>query len=302
MKVAVLSKLQAILAQILKPSRLAKVGQRGNFINGVVMAPTVSGESGSSRVWGTLQSFGEDIADGAIMGDFSDNSSPTKTVSQIGVGLIPVVGQIADGRDTIAAAKKVMEGKPGSWLDLGLAVIGWLPGIGDWIKGAGKTTTILRREGEEVAETVLKRASRGDNFYKPIIEGDYSLPKGEGFTDKFGNVTYSLNGSAKDRALVYHHEMVHSFLSPKFEYLKNFRADLRMDLYQRSSFLRYIEEALAETYAQVRVNGAGAAFEGLRFPITNGYVELKDVVSEAAIGSVVVGGATYGVYVSSNEE
>ena len=75
-----------------------------------------------------------------------------------------------------------------------------------------------------------------------------------------------------------------------------------MDLYQRSSLMRYLEEALAETYAQVRVNGASAAFDGVRFPVTNGYVELRDVLTEAAIGTVLVGGATYGVYLAANED
>ena len=266
------------------------------------MAPTVSGESGSTRFWGTLQDFGGDVIDGAVRGDFSENSSATKTVSQIGVGLIPIAGQIADGRDTIAAAKNVVDGKEGSWMNLGLALIGWIPGLGDWAKGLGKGTQVVQRGGKEAIEASLEQGVKRSKFYEPIIEGDYSLPKGEGFTDKYGNVTYSLNGSANDRALVYHHEMVHSFLSPKYDFLKNVRADVRMDLYQRSSLMRYLEEALAETYAQVRVNGAHAAFDGVRFPVTNGYVELKDVLTEAAIGTVLVGGASYGVYLAANED
>lgn len=265
------------------------------------MAPIVSGESGSSRVWGVLQEMGSDIVDGAVKGDFSENSSATKTVSQIGVGLIPIAGQIADGRDTVAAVKHVIDGKEGAWRDLGLAILGWIPGLGDWAKGAGKGAKAVGRSGKEAVETTLEQAAKQDSFYKPMVQGDYSLPKGEGFTDKYGNVTYSLNGSATDQALVYQHEMVHSFLSPKLEYLREFRADLRMDLYQRSSLMRYLEEALAETYAQVRVNGIDAAFDGMRFPITNGYVELKDVLSEAAIGSLVVGGITYGVYLAADE-
>lgn len=124
--------------------------------------------------------------------------------------------------------------------------------------------------------------------YRPQVKGDPTLPAGEGWTTKFGDITYSTAGSATDRGLVLHHEKVHSLLSPKLMPLRELRADLGMAGYQRSSFLRYLEEAMAESYAQLRVNGIKGLPAGLRFPIANGYVTLRAVLTEAAVGATVM--------------
>jgi len=109
-------------------------------------------------------------------------------------------------------------------------------------------------------------------------------------------VRYSTKGSAADQALARYHESVHSVLSPKLMRFRQFRANLGMAAYERSAFLRYLEEALAESYAQLRVNGIQGLPTGIRFPIANGYVTLSAVLAEAAIGTVVIGGITYYVY------
>jgi hypothetical protein len=131
---------------------------------------------------------------------------------------------------------------------------------------------------------------------EPTITGDSSLPPGAGETDKFGNITYSTAGTAEEQALALNHEKVHAFLSPKLKLFRNFRAEYSMSAYQRSAFLRYVEEALAESYAQLKVNGVKGLPSGITFPIRNGYVTLSAVVKEGAIGTVTVGGVTY--YVS----
>jgi hypothetical protein len=62
--------------------------------------------------------------------------------------------------------------------------------------------------------------------------------------------------------------------------------------------LRYLEEALAETYALVRTEGMGSVVEGLKFPVQNGYVTVVSMTREATgilIGTIVVGGTTYRV-------
>lgn len=66
--------------------------------------------------------------------------------------------------------------------------------------------------------------------------------------------------------------------------------------------MRYLEEALAESYAQYKVHGITKLPSGITFPVREGYVALRDVVTEAAIGTVAVGGITYGVYVYASEE
>jgi hypothetical protein len=138
------------------------------------------------------------------------------------------------------------------------------------------------------------------------LTGDPALPAGEGYTTPFGDITYSTQGSATEIALVRNHEMVHSFLSPKLSVLRGFRAELGMAAYERSSLMKYLEEALAETYAQVRVRGLRGLPTGIRFPIQHGYVTLSSVLKEAAIGTaigaVAVGGEIYVVTVVTDDD
>jgi hypothetical protein len=119
--------------------------------------------------------------------------------------------------------------------------------------------------------------------YRPTITADPALPPGEGSTNLWGDVEYSSAGAQADVDLVRHHEMVHSFLSPKLQFLRTFRARMGVKGYANSDLLKYIEEALAESYAQLRVNGIKGLPTGIRFPIANGYVTLRGVLMEAAI-------------------
>ena len=138
--------------------------------------------------------------------------------------------------------------------------------------------------------------------YSPTVTMDGSLPAGEGWTDKYGNITVSPHGSAKDVALTTAHESVHSFLSPRaLNGLREIRADASMATYQKSALCKYVEEALAESYAQVKVNGLRGLPDGLSFPIRNGYVSLGRVAAEGAIGTVTYAGVLYVVHVKVNQ-
>lgn len=81
--------------------------------------------------------------------------------------------------------------------------------------------------------------------------------------------------AAAIRLKVLLHEKVHQFLVPKMYILREYRAGNRAGCYVRSSLWRYIEEALAETIAQLGVVGFRKMFVGMRFPVKNGYVFLK---------------------------
>lgn len=161
-------------------------------------------------------------------------------------------------------------------------------------------------------EAALARAEGQLQFkvrrYEPTITADASLPAGEGATDKYGNVTFSPLGSKQDIALAKAHESVHALLSPKtLNGLREVRASVRMAAYQKSSALRYIEEAAAEAYAQCKVKGLSweNLKSGLQFPVEEGYVVLRSgfnkvsekhergVYREVALGVVTVAGAAY---------
>ncbi len=110
--------------------------------------------------------------------------------------------------------------------------------------------------------------------YRPSTTGSASIARGAGETSAWGDVVYSLKGTENDRALVQMHERIHQILTPKLYLLRNFRVQSRTNSYFRSSLSRYLEEALAETVAQIGVSGLSNALEGVRFPVFEGYVSL----------------------------
>jgi len=110
--------------------------------------------------------------------------------------------------------------------------------------------------------------------YKPKVIADPTESAGFGFTDWWGDIFMSTEGSATDRALVLLHEKVHQFFVPKLRLFREYRVGNRAASYVRSSLYRYFEEMLAETIAQVGVNGFKQVFVGVRFPVKNGYVFL----------------------------
>jgi hypothetical protein len=124
--------------------------------------------------------FWESVKEGAWDGDFSDNDSWTKTITQVLVGFVPYAGQVADARDTIKAAKDVWAGKDGAWTSLGLAGIGWIPGLGDAIKGGVRVSRkgvkaaveIGGKTADEIA-AALRSARRVEGSVKkfPIPDG-----------------------------------------------------------------------------------------------------------------------------------
>lgn len=98
------------------------------------------------------------FVEGAVLGNFSDNHSWSATGGQVAVGLIPVVGQIADARDTIASVGQVLRGEDGGWLNLGASIVGWVPGIGDAAKAAIRGGGNLAEAGVDVGKTVARNA------------------------------------------------------------------------------------------------------------------------------------------------
>lgn len=132
--------------------------------------------------------------------------------------------------------------------------------------------------------------AKGRLWSKPGIESDPDLPAGWGSTSAFGEVRISPHGPDTEQALVRAHELVHRFLRPRFGVLRTFRARLNMSGYLRSALLQYLEEAIAETVAQLKVIGINGLLVGIKYPIANGYMVISDLVCEgAAIGTIAAG-------------
>ena len=99
--------------------------------------------------------FLESLALGAAMGDFADDTGVGGTVGQIGVGLIPIAGQIADARDTAANFVNVWN-NPSSgdaWIGLAMSGVAWVPGAGDAVKAAYKGGKQVAKSGRHVIGT-----------------------------------------------------------------------------------------------------------------------------------------------------
>jgi hypothetical protein len=75
-------------------------------------------------------------------------------------------------------------------------------------------------------------------------------------------------------------------------------------LLEPTTMLRYLEEALAESYAQLRVNGIKGLPAGIRLPVASGAYNLtiSGILREAAVaggiylGTITVGGIVMHVY------
>ncbi|GAA1823475.1 hypothetical protein [Agromyces salentinus] len=168
----------------------------------------------------------------------------------------------------------------------------------------GVATDAAASADSTAANAAGDAASAGERarFHKPSVTGDSAKRAGTGGTGKFGDYWYSTQGTAAEQNLAKFHEQVHSILSPKLMALRNFRANVGLTLYQKSYLMRGIEEALAETVAQLRVNGIKGIPTGIMFPIKNGYLKVSTVAqaaqlgAEIVVGTVLVAGYSYTVY------
>lgn len=111
----------------------------------------------------------------AWVGDFSRQDNGWAGIgAQTGVGLVPIVGQLADLRDTIANVMEVWH-NPGvgdSWAGLGTAAVAWVPGFGDAAKG-------LMRGGRKLAGEATQRAAKSATEFSihPRVLGQLESPR-----------------------------------------------------------------------------------------------------------------------------
>lgn len=111
------------------------------------------------------EQMGVGILSEVALGDFHEGQSTwTGTLTNVVVGVIPIAGQVADARDTAAAVKKVWS-QPTSgwaWAGLGMAIIGWIPLLGDAAKGG---TKVVRKAATKV-ETKSAASGLGEQLIR----------------------------------------------------------------------------------------------------------------------------------------
>jgi len=173
------------------------------------------------------------------------------------------------------------------------------------------TAVMLRRSAKQViakgtpkVNPGLKQADGTPWVEAPPANMKTTYPKnlapGKGWTDWYGKIRLSPFGTVEQAQLAYYHELFHSFLRPKFGPLRQLRAGFAASAYNRSKLLAYIEEAMAETYAQLKVYGfkAGSFKAGVTFPVAQEYVTVAELAVEGqAVGSIAAAGTLFTVYV-----
>lgn len=137
----------------------------------------------------------------------------------------------------------------------------------------------------------------------PTTTSEPTLPNNAlGSTDPYGNIKISLQQSVASAKETLLHELVHRFFSPRFALLRRFRAQLNIDAYARSWLMRYLEETLAEGFAQLKANGVLSSFKAIYFPIAEGYVTLSQVINEGnVIGTLTLAGQRIYVIISTGK-
>lgn len=162
---------------------------------------------------------------------------------------------------------------------------------------------LLKKSANTVISRGRPQIRRMPNVGPPTPRGikitrPFRLPSGAlGETDFFGNIQVSRSQPIIEQRITLYHEWVHSVLSPRFGPLRQMRAQLRASAYTRSYLFMYIEEAMAESYAQLRVYGLQNILVGIRFPIQGGYITISQIASEGiAIGNITIGGLRFTVY------
>jgi hypothetical protein len=166
---------------------------------------------------------------------------------------------------------------------------------------------IMRTPGKAVGARGVPKARPRVELPPPPPAGNQlrvarppSLPlRSSGGTDAYGSIQIARNQVLSEQRLALYHELVHRYFSPRTGPRRRLRAKLAITAYERSAFLRYLEEGLAEGYAQLRVNGLGSAAQQWRFPLDNGYVTVSQLLTEGqAIGSLILGTQTFQVSIS----
>lgn len=100
---------------------------------------------------------------GALQGEFNEDPSVRSIFIDMGLNLIPLVGQAMDARDIIACLDKLVRQKRHQeimvWVTLVLTAIGCVPGAGDVTKAIGKA---IIKGADDITITLLKKLDAED--------------------------------------------------------------------------------------------------------------------------------------------
>lgn len=264
--------------------------EAGTVVLALLRPESVATIGGTLIVWAGSHAFG--------LGEVVD-------VLLLGVGFIGFGFSVFEGASEFAA---FVEGACSARSDYELQASAQHFARAVTILGISAVQTLLLRGRSQAAiargrPTVQPRmniaeppvASNALNVQRPPVLADGVL----GQTDAYGAIEVARNQPITEQRLTLMHELVHRYFSPRTGPLRKLRAEANLSLYTRSAWLRYLEEALAEGYGQLKVHGVMHAIRALRFPLREGYVTISQLGAEGqAIGAITVGGVLLHVSIS----
>ena len=188
----------------------------------------------------------------------------------IGMAVFDAIGHLTEfGRKTLYGKSDAELNAGAEHLAQAISILGIQAVLALLLKSSPKTF-----QGGRFKLSPMPARTRGLAFNPRQIRRLPHEPAGGGYTTEWGEIFISSRGSPADRRIVALHESIHRLLTPKLYVLRQFRVQNRTASYVRSALSKYLEEAFAETYAQIKIGGIGEAIVGITFPLKQEYVTL----------------------------
>lgn len=145
-----IEKLRDVLKDILQEYKKTEKRICGEDIDREKISDPSKSDTTGEQVWNYIL----DALWQAFAGDATDTSNALGILLSVGVGFIPIVGQIADLRDLVADIVNLCTdgAETEEWVALGFTLVGIIPGVGDFLK-----------HGDEVASGISKLLKNADN-------------------------------------------------------------------------------------------------------------------------------------------
>jgi hypothetical protein len=188
----------------------------------------------------------------------------------IGMAVFDAIGHLAEfGSKTLYGRSDAEMNAAAEHLAQAISILGVQAVLALLLKGGPRTF-----QGGRFRLSAMPARTRGSAFNPRQIRRLPHEPAGGGYTTEWGEIFISSRGTPADRRVVALHESIHRLLTPELYILREFRVQNRTASYVRSALSKYLEEAFAETYAQIKMGGIGEALVGITFPLKQEYVTL----------------------------
>lgn len=133
----------------------------------------------------------------ALIGDFytGDDATVLGLALSVGIGFIPIVGQIADVRDLVADVWNLIDDGPTTeeWVALGFTALGIIPGVGDALKHSDDVMGAVNKLRRAIDPSVLNHLDEATDVAKRFVKNT-----GDFFSGKADDIAKAASKKADD--------------------------------------------------------------------------------------------------------